>query len=213
MHAPANAFHGRPRLPWFTLGLAALTAALYALAGGAPSGLVYDRAAIEAGEVWRLVTGHLVHLDLHHLGYNLGALLALGIAYELAPFGGPRRLALHIFGFGALAVTATLLAVFPDTLRYCGLSAVLNTLYATLTLGLWKETREKIWLFALAANVAKIAWEAAFGPIFSAGLAWPPHLGAHVAGLVAGCLVALSGPSRISDEDPESLSQPVGANA
>ncbi|MBK1622439.1 rhombosortase [Afifella marina] len=213
MQALANAFHGRPRLPWFTLGLAALTATLYAVAGGAPSGLVYDRAAIESGEVWRLATGHLVHLDLHHLGYNLGALLALGTAYELAPFGGPRRLALHIFGVGGLAVTATLLAFFPDTLRYCGLSALLNTLYAALTLGLWKETREKIWLFALAANVAKIAWEAAFGPIFSAGLAWPPHLGAHVAGLLAGCLVALAGQRTIPDQHPESLSQPARASA
>ncbi|MDQ0326689.1 rhomboid family GlyGly-CTERM serine protease [Rhodopseudomonas julia] len=213
MQALANVFHGRPRLPWFTLGLAALIGTLYALAGGAPSGLVYDRGAIEAGEVWRLVTGHLVHLDLHHLSYNLGALLALGIAYELSPFGGSRRLALHVFGFGGLAVTATLLALFPETLRYCGLSAVLNTLYAALTLGLWKETRDKIWLLALGANVAKIAWEAAFGPIFSADLVWPPHLGAHVAGLLAGCGIALAGQSRIPGKHSESLSQPAHANA
>jgi len=212
MHRLATWFHGRPRLPWITLGLAAFVAALYAALGGAPSGLVYDRAAIETGEVWRLATGHLVHLDTHHLAYNVGALVALGIAYELAPFGGSRRLALRVLGLGGLAVTATLFALSPATLYYCGLSAILNALYAALTLGLWRQTRDRIWLLAFAADAAKIAFEAAYGPIFSAGLAWPPHLGAHVAGLLAGCLVALAGPARPA-ERPESGSQPVPASA
>lgn len=185
--------HGWPRLPWVTLGLAALCLALFAGLSGAPAALVYDRAAILDGEAWRLLTGHLVHLDRHHLTYNVGALLALGTAYETARFGGPARLLLAIVGGGAAFVSITLLTAFPGTQLYCGLSAVLNTLYAALTLGLWRETRRPLWLLAFAADLGKLAFEAAFGSIFSAGLAWPPHLGAHVAGLAAGCAIAFRG--------------------
>ena len=81
--------------PW----AGALCVALFVAFGGAPAALVYDRAAIGNGEIWRLATGHLVHLDLQHLGYNIGALLALGALYETASFGGPRRLVLGVLGF------------------------------------------------------------------------------------------------------------------
>jgi rhomboid family GlyGly-CTERM serine protease len=193
MGRQANKTHGRFRLPWVTLALAAACLGLFAVFGGAPPSLVYDRLAVDAGEIWRLVTGHLVHLDPRHLVYNMGALLALGAAYEAAPFGGPRRLTLGVFGLGGVLITATLIVASPATLYYCGLSAILNTLYATLTLGMWRETRQPLWLLAFAADVAKIGFEAVWGPIFSSGLAWPPHIGAHVAGLTAGCLVALGG--------------------
>ena len=66
---------------------------------------------------------------------------------------------------------------------------MLNTLYAAVTLGLWRETRQPLWLAAFFADVAKIAIETAFGPIFSSGLAWPPLPAAHIAGLAAGCML------------------------
>lgn len=37
--------------------------------------LWYDRAAIAAGEYWRVLTGNLVHLGWTHLALNVGALL------------------------------------------------------------------------------------------------------------------------------------------
>ena len=182
--------HGKHRLPWVTVGLAALCLGLYAVFGGAPDLLVYDRAEILNGQWWRLASGHLVHLDLHHLAYNIGALLALGILFETASFGGSEKLAFGIFGLGGAVITATLFEASPATLYYCGLSAALNALYAAVTIGMWRETGQKIWLAAFGLDIAKIAWEAAFEPIFSSTLAWPPHTGAHIAGVIAGCALA-----------------------
>jgi rhomboid family GlyGly-CTERM serine protease len=182
---------GNRCLPWVTLGLTALCLGLYALFGGAPEMLVYDRAEIQNGQWWRLATGHLVHLDLHHLVYNIGALLALGILYETASFGGSGKLTFGVFGLSSAVISATLYEASPATLYYCGLSAALNALYVATTLGMWRETGQRIWLAALGLDIAKISWEAAFEPIFSSTLAWPPHTGAHVAGVVAGYAIAM----------------------
>ncbi len=186
-----NWTHGRHRLPWVTLGLAALCLGLYAVLGGTPDALVYDRADILNGQWWRLATGHLVHLDLHHLVYNVGALVALGILYETADFGGSSRLPFGVVGLGTAVITAALFLGSPATLYYAGLSAVLNALYAAVTIGMWRQTAHRLWLAAFGLDIAKITWEAAFEPIFSSALAWPPHTGAHVAGVVAGSAFAL----------------------
>lgn len=178
--------HGRLPLPWATIGFALLCLGLYVVFGGMPEMLVYGRSEIQDGEWWRLVTGHLVHLDLRHLAYNIGALLALGILYETASFGGSGRI-LALFGFGGAVVTAALYYGWPATTYYVGLSAVLNALYAATTISMWRETGNRLWLIVFSLNIAKIGWEAAAGPLFSGGLAWPPHIGAHIAGVTAGC--------------------------
>jgi membrane associated rhomboid family serine protease len=39
--------------------------------------LMWDRAAIDAGQWWRLLTAHLVHLDVRHLLLNIFGLLLI----------------------------------------------------------------------------------------------------------------------------------------
>ena len=185
------ASHGGQRLPWVTLGLLAVSGLLYAVLGPAPDLLVYDRAAVLDGQLWRLLTGHLVHLDGRHLAYNLGALGCLGYLYETAADGGSRRLLAAILGPAAIAVSGLLLLAAPATLFYCGLSALLNALYAAVAVSFWRQSGKAVWLLLIPAGLAKIAWEAMNGPIFSSGLVWPPHLGAHLAGLLSGSLYCL----------------------
>ena len=59
------------KAPWLSLTLAGLTAGLFAAFGPAPEAWVYDRAAIESGEWWRLISGHWVHSDGAHLGCGI----------------------------------------------------------------------------------------------------------------------------------------------
>jgi membrane associated rhomboid family serine protease len=60
----------------FPVALVAVLLAFHGLGPGALPVLRYERSAVLAGEAWRLVTGHLVHADLVHLGWNvLGVLI------------------------------------------------------------------------------------------------------------------------------------------
>ena len=176
--------HGISRMPWLTLTGTAVLVALFALFGGAPGALVYDRALVFDGELYRLVTGHLVHLDGRHLMFNAGAFAMLGAVYETSE-ASRGRFALLMAG-AAAAVSAFLVFLAPATAAYCGLSAVLNALFAATVLSLWRDTRHWFWPLLLLGDLLKIGFEWQFGSIFNAGLLWAPLYGAHLAGLVFG---------------------------
>lgn len=63
------------RLPWFYLILVVVAAVAIAVPSLRPA-LVYNRAAIAQGELWRIWTGHLVHFGWPH-GLADGALFVL----------------------------------------------------------------------------------------------------------------------------------------
>ena len=71
----------KTRFPVWTLAICAGTALVYSLPPLAAI-LIYDRTAIADGELWRLVTGNLVHYSAVHLGYDLLAFLVAGIIIE-----------------------------------------------------------------------------------------------------------------------------------
>ncbi len=125
MNALARAW--ATRVPWAT-SLAAATALALHFAPTAAPALVYDRAAIFAGEVWRLWTGHEVHWGTAHLGWNLAVFVPAGVwAERLAPSRTRLFLAL------APGVISFALLVFAPTLaRYAGLSGLASGLLALL---------------------------------------------------------------------------------
>ena len=96
--------------------------------------LAFDRAAIEGGQVWRLFTCHLVHLNHWHLLLNLSGLLLCGYFFEDL---------LDRFRFWAwllfCGVSAGLALYFIDDplMHYVGLSGILHgLLILCLLLGL-----------------------------------------------------------------------------
>ena len=180
------------RMPWITLILTSLLLTVYAAAGPAPGTLVYDRAAILGGDIWRFATGHLVHLDQQHFLVNTAACALLGVTYETAT---ARLRTILLIAGSAIAISVALLFLSPGTAFYCGISAVLNALFAATVIKLWRETDQKFWLLLLAGDFLKILCEWQFGSIFSSGLAWPPHYGAHLTGFLFGLIFELSGPA------------------
>lgn len=173
---------GSHALPWLTGLAAAIAAGLWLLLGPAPQALVFDRGAIADGELWRLVTGHLVHSDGRHALWDIGALVL--IAYLMADQGW-RREAIAA-GAGMLAVNICLWWGLPELERYCGLSGVLNALVVVALADLWRRYRHPVFPAAGLLLVIKLAAEMAAGQSVFLNPAWPGVPLAHVAGCLGG---------------------------
>ncbi|MDQ9169068.1 rhombosortase [Oxalobacteraceae bacterium R-40] len=119
--------HGRVPAKWrLCLGLAFVALVATYWSHGLES-LRLDRDLAFSGQAWRLLTGHLVHLNMPHLVLNLLALLLL---CELLWRDLHWRHGVGLLMFSALGVSAALLAWHPDIAWYTGLSGILHGLWA-----------------------------------------------------------------------------------
>src|ERR1700761_6565739 len=116
---------------WFWLLLILLL--LYAvLALGDSVGMLlrYDRGGIAAGGWWRLLSAHIVHLDLHHLILNeLGLVLLWSLFaqdYDAVDW-------CSVVLSGALCISCGLWWLSPKVTWYVGASGVLHTVLAAGT--------------------------------------------------------------------------------
>lgn len=117
-------------LPW-ALGITFVVVALQCLPPGMRDLLRYEHAALARGELWRALTGHLLHLGWAHAGLNLfGLWLCCGL-------GGPslsgRGLAWRLAVLG-IGVSALLYSLSPQVPDYVGLSGILYGLAVWLLL-------------------------------------------------------------------------------
>ena len=154
--------------------------------------LVYDRDAVLAGQIWRLVTAPLVHFSASHLGWDLLVFATAGWWVEATGDRGfPVLCAL------AAAVPGPVFLLWaPDLARYGGLSGVATASVAYLCLrhAAAGPGNRGIWLAMLAATVAKIAVEWSVGFCLfarSAGVAFRVLPAAHLIGLGAAFVVHL----------------------
>src|SRR5580692_5128194 len=117
------------RLPVVTM-LVVGGALLVAVFPGWASWLVYDRAAICSGEIWRMFTGHWIHFSSSHLVYDL---LALGVAgWIIEAKGLPHFAPLCLIA--PWLISAALLVLEPHLEVFGGLSALATTAIVYLTL-------------------------------------------------------------------------------
>jgi rhomboid family GlyGly-CTERM serine protease len=159
--------------------------------GGEPLRLMlrYDRARLGDGELWRLLTGHLIHLDVSHAALNLA-----GLALMWALFFGdysPRKW-LAILAGAAVAIDAGFWFLEPRLAWYVGLSGVLH---GVMSGGTWAHVRRRDWdAWILAAFlVAKLLWEQTHGALPLSGPAGSLRVvvDAHLYGAIGGLVVAL----------------------
>lgn len=95
-----------------------------------PEGLAlfrYDRVAISSGQEWRLVTGHLVHLNTFHLFLNLAGLFLLT---ELLWGDLPVLHGAGLFVASSAGISILLWQLHPELDWYAGLSGTLHALWA-----------------------------------------------------------------------------------
>jgi rhomboid family GlyGly-CTERM serine protease len=189
------------RFPWITAMLAGLFVAAWLLPSDA---LEYDRARIAAGEVWRLVTGQLVHWTPRMAAFDIGMVLGLGIWLEAR--GDRRRLVTSLALGGGFTVLAVQM-LSPDLLMYRGSSGVASALFVLAAARIADTPDPMPRLLAIAAValfLSKAAFESLAGQTLFAG---PLPPGVHVVPLVhlLGGLGGLVGVGRPAAEPGPSI--------
>jgi rhomboid family GlyGly-CTERM serine protease len=169
--------------PWLTGTLCAVCLLLFLILGAAPEALLYSRAAIAQGEIWRLLTGHFVHCDFAHLAWNLLPLLLIGGLLEQRigwmKFSG-------VTAVSCLGVSGWLWFTQIDLQLYCGLSGMLNGLLVVLLATLWQESRHPVLSLIGLVALAKIIFETTNQEAIFTHLSWAGLPGAHGAGMATG---------------------------
>jgi rhomboid family GlyGly-CTERM serine protease len=146
--------------------------------------LRYDRAALGAGELWRLLTAHWVHLSLRHALVN-----ALGLILMWALFARDYsgRQWLLIVLASILAIDAGLWLLDKTVEWYVGSSGALHGVMAAGTLAHLRRGQREGWILALIL-AGKLIYEQVAGPLPFSGSA-AVVVDAHLYG-VAGALAA-----------------------
>lgn len=182
--------HGGKSLPWFTLTACALLIAIQVAFGPAQDALIFNRKAVEAGEVWRLITGHLVHTGNRHLAWNVAALLVIGGLLEWE-FGIRAVHHLAVVTAGAVAISAWLWWGMPSLEQYSGFSGILNTQLVIFLATAWQKTRNPLFVAVGIGAAAKIFAELLAEKSFLAATTWPSVPEAHGIGFLAGIALLL----------------------
>ncbi len=174
---------------WIAAGIVIIATMLLELGGDTVRELLaYKRDPVLAGQVWRLVTGHFVHLGWTHLLLNLAG-LALVVWVVGHAFGWLRWL------FVSFVVIATMDAgfwfLYPQLDWYVGLSGFMHGLLAAgLVVGIANRDRESIILTVLV--LAKLLWEQTSGPLpgSESTSGGSVIVNAHLYGVAGGLLAA-----------------------
>jgi len=142
------------------------------------------------GEAWRLVTGHLVHADLRHLGWNvLGVLIVWGLFAR----DYTERQWMLILAASTVSTSLGFLLLEPDLEWYVGFSGVLHGCMAAGLVAWLRAVRDPATWIVTALFVAKLAWEHVVGALpFTAGsISLPVVHEAHTYGALGGLAAGL----------------------
>ncbi len=170
----------------WSLPLALTALCLLLQAAGLVEPLRYERAALQAGQWWRLLTGNLVHLGWSHLLMDLAGLWLIWWFFvaDLRPAEWAWLLLVS-----GLAVTGGLYTFDPHLVWYVGLSGLLHGLLVGGALRVLP--RELPFGVLLLGGVAfKLYWEQTHGalPGTAALAGGPVVVDAHLYGALGGAL-------------------------
>jgi len=191
-HSFVNRVHGAlrslncdGRRAYILLGACLLLLAPALLGEAGRQFLRYDRAGLAAGQWWRLVTGHWVHLDPRHALLN-----CVGLALVWALFArdyAPRQWVAIVLA--SMAAIDAGLWLGDSTVRwYVGSSGVLHGVMAAGTVAWLRRGEREGWLLA-AILIAKLGYEQWMGALPFSG-SDPVIVDAHLYGVLGGSAAA-----------------------
>ena len=147
--------------------------------------LRYERSGLAAGELWRLLTAHVVHLDLRHALLNCIGLALLWVLFARAYRA---RAWLAIVAASIAAIDAGLWWWNSTVDWYVGSSGALHGVLAAGVVAQLRSGDRLGWLL-LTVIAVKLAYEHAAGALPFAGND-PVVVAAHLYGAVGGALAA-----------------------
>lgn len=156
--------------------------------GGATAqrALRYDRDALAAGQWWRLLTGHLIHLGFEHAVLDVAG---LALMWALFARDYSARGWFMIIGLSILGIDAGLWLLSSTTQWYVGSSGVLHGVLAAGTCAHLRRREADGWVLALLL-IGKLLYEQTLGPLpLTSGGA--VIVDAHLYGAAAGAVAAL----------------------
>jgi rhomboid family GlyGly-CTERM serine protease len=168
------------------LGACALLAVPELLGEPARHAMSFDRGAIGAGQWWRLLSAHFVHLDAAHTllnGFGVVLMWAL-FARDYSPW---RWVA--IYCASALAVSVGLWFLDPELQWYVGASGALHGVMTAGTIAHLRRGDLDGWILAIFI-VLKLGYEQFAGALPFAGSA-STIVDAHLYGAIGGAILAL----------------------
>jgi rhomboid family GlyGly-CTERM serine protease len=144
------------RFPVITALVAMAAIAAYWIADGNQL-LLYDRGRILEGDIWRLVSGHLVHFSPEHFGYNLILFALTGVLLEYRS----RMQTLWLLALTSLVSSLYFLLFLPNMAHYGGLSglASANVIYLSLLEIRDNRKTRRFWIAILLGFIAKLSCE------------------------------------------------------
>jgi rhomboid family GlyGly-CTERM serine protease len=171
---------------WALLGVLVLLLAPELDGDTARRWLRYDRPDLQAGEGWRLLSAHFVHLDLEHAVLNsLGVVLMWALfARDYTP---GRWLAIYLGS--ASCVGLGLWFFSPQIDWYVGASGALHGVMTAGTLAHLRRRDLDGWILAVFI-VVKLAYEQSAGALPFAGSP-DTVVDAHLYGAIGGVVLAL----------------------
>ncbi|HEY1899243.1 MAG TPA: rhombosortase [Steroidobacteraceae bacterium] len=156
--------------------------------GGASAQLAlrYDRAQLAAGQYWRLLSAHVIHLGYEHAVLDVAGLVLM---WALFARDYSARGWLWIIGLSVLGVDTGLWLLSSTTQWYVGSSGVLHGVLAAGTCAHLRRRQPDGWVLAVFL-VGKLVYEQTQGalPLTAGGAV---IVDAHLYGAVSGALAAL----------------------
>jgi rhomboid family GlyGly-CTERM serine protease len=186
LHRLAKSLNCDGRSGLLLLGTAVILLIIQGGAGAAQAAWRYDRGALAAGQWWRLVTGHVIHLGYEHALLDVAGLVLI---WALFARDYSARAWLLIIGLSVVGVDAGLWLLSSTTEWYVGSSGVLHGALAAGTCAHLRRREPDGGVLALFL-VAKLVYEQTLGalPLTAGGAV---IVDAHLYGAASGALAAL----------------------